>query len=151
MVFDAASIAELRQVPDFKESFELGREDDERTPNIWPPEESLPGFRAFFARWYDALYEVEVRLLRAIAVGMKLEENFFCDFHSQRDNQVRLLHYPPVEEELLRGGKLERIAAHTDFGSKLPLPSTSLLTPPFHPDRAWKRGRGANRTCRAKP
>ncbi|KEF54470.1 uncharacterized protein A1O9_09637 [Exophiala aquamarina CBS 119918] len=117
MVYDKESIADLRKCPDFKESFELGREDDERTPNIWPPEEVLPGFRDFFNRFFETCYKIELDLLRAIALGMGLPENFFQEYHTKRDNQIRLLHYPPVEAELLRNGSMERIAAHTDFGT----------------------------------
>ncbi|KAL2399163.1 Proline hydroxylase buaE [Exophiala dermatitidis] len=117
MVFDKESISKLRQTPDFKESFELGREDDERTPNIWFPEEVLPGFRQFMLDFFETCYHVELDLLRAIALGMDLPENFFKEYHLKKDNQLRLLHYPPVEAELLNDGKMERIAAHSDFGT----------------------------------
>ncbi|KIW50608.1 hypothetical protein PV05_09402 [Exophiala xenobiotica] len=117
MVYDPESIADLRKCPDFKESFELGREDDEHTPNIWFPEEVLPGFRAFMTRFFETCYTVELDLLRAIALGMDLPEEFFREYHTKKDNQIRLLHYPPVEAELLRDGKMERIAAHSDFGT----------------------------------
>lgn len=33
------------------------------------------------------------------------------------DATTRLLHYPPVEEAVVRRGAKERIAAHTDFGT----------------------------------
>ncbi|KIW11343.1 hypothetical protein PV08_10643 [Exophiala spinifera] len=117
MVFDQDSIADLRKRPDFKESFELGREDDEHTPNIWLPEEVLPGFRKFMTEFFETCYKVELDLLRAIALGMDLPEDFFRGYHTKKDNQIRLLHYPPVEAELLRDGKMERIAAHSDFGT----------------------------------
>ncbi|KIW35588.1 uncharacterized protein PV07_02275 [Cladophialophora immunda] len=117
MVFDQASIDQLRKCPDFKESFELGREDDERTPNIWFPEEVLPGFRQFMTTFFDTCYGTALSLLRAIALGMDLPEDFFREYHTKKDNQLRLLHYPPVEAELLRGGAMERIAAHSDFGT----------------------------------
>lgn len=117
MVFDRENIGELRKVPDVKESFEMGREDDELTPNIWPPASTIPGFREFFGSFYQTCYKVELDILRAIAIGMGLEENFFHGYHQKADNQIRLLHYPPVEEEVLRMGEKERIAAHTDFGT----------------------------------
>ncbi|KAK5312593.1 hypothetical protein LTR93_011255 [Exophiala xenobiotica] len=117
MVYDAESIADLRKTPDFKESFELGREDDEHTPNIWFPDEVLPGFRAFMTHFFGVCYTIELDLLRAIALGMDLPEQFFREYHTKKDNQIRLLHYPPVEAELLRDGKMERIAAHSDFGT----------------------------------
>jgi isopenicillin N synthase-like dioxygenase len=58
-----------------------------------------------------------MELLRLVALGMGLEEEYFINYHKHKDNQIRLLHYPPVEESLLRQGKAERIAAHTDFGT----------------------------------
>lgn len=67
--------------------------------------------------FFDTCYNVELDLLRAIEVGMDLPEGFFREYHTKRDNQIRLLHYPPVESELLRDGKMERIAAHSDFGT----------------------------------
>ncbi|GKT45001.1 2-oxoglutarate-dependent dioxygenase gloF [Colletotrichum spaethianum] len=117
MIFDAEQISELRKVPDFKESYEIGREDDDHLPNIWIPEESLPGFRSFFNNFYEVCYQLELHLLRAMALGMGLNEDFFQRYHVRRDNQIRLLHYPPVEEKPLRVGKVERLSAHTDFGS----------------------------------
>ncbi|KXH27531.1 hypothetical protein CSAL01_07680 [Colletotrichum salicis] len=117
MVFDAEEISELRKIPDFKESYEIGREDDDHLPNIWVPEESLPGFRSFFNNFYEVCYRLELHLLRTMALGMGLDEDFFRDYHVMKDNQIRLLHYPPVEEKLLRAGKVERLGAHSDFGS----------------------------------
>ncbi|KAL2866140.1 isopenicillin N synthase family dioxygenase [Aspergillus lucknowensis] len=117
MVFDKDGIAERRKIPDVKESFELGNESDERIRNIWIPEETLPGFRGFFATFFHTCSGLETLMLRLIAIGMGLEETFFLDYHQDRTNQCRLLHYPPVEEALLRQGKAERIAAHTDFGT----------------------------------
>lgn len=117
MVFDEAIIGELRKVPDFKESFEMGREDDTKTPNIWLPEEKLPGFRAFFAKFFEQGYQLELQLLRAIAIGMGLDDKYFWPYHTNKDNQIRLLHYPPVEESLIRDGKMERVSGHTDFGT----------------------------------
>jgi isopenicillin N synthase-like dioxygenase len=44
-VFDKEKLDALRAVPDVKESFESGNVDDEMQPNIWLPEEKLPGFK----------------------------------------------------------------------------------------------------------
>ncbi|KAM5482566.1 hypothetical protein McanCB56680_003522 [Microsporum canis] len=117
MVFDRETVGELRKIPDVKESFEMGREDDEITPNIWLPESTIPGFRAFFNDFFQINHGVGQDILRAVTIGMDLDEHFFESYHTMKDNQTRLLHYPPVEEELLRKGEKERIAAHTDFGT----------------------------------
>ncbi|KAF4920753.1 2-oxoglutarate-dependent dioxygenase htyE [Colletotrichum viniferum] len=107
MVFDADEISERRKIPDFKESYEIGREDDDHLPNIWIPDESLPGFRAFFNSFYEDCYRLELHLLQGMALGMGLDEAFFQGYHVNKDNQIRLLHYPPAEEKLLRAGKDE--------------------------------------------
>src|SRR5688572_27048397 len=80
LVFDRDAIESLRKVPDYKESFDLGREGDDHTPNIWPPEDVLPGFRSFFVRFYEACYAVELDILRAIAIGLGLDERFFYQY-----------------------------------------------------------------------
>jgi len=49
-VFDAETIELLRNVPDVKESFESGNVNDETQPNIWLPEDKLPGFREYTSR-----------------------------------------------------------------------------------------------------
>ncbi|PFH61279.1 hypothetical protein XA68_17792 [Ophiocordyceps unilateralis] len=117
MIFDPHDIAEKRKVPDCKESYEIGSEESKRMPNIWLPEDDIPGFRAFFNRFYKTCYGVEVKILRAIALGMGLEETYFVRCHSINNNQLRLLHYPPVKDALLRNGKIESIGAHSDFGT----------------------------------
>ncbi|KAL7922744.1 hypothetical protein ACQKWADRAFT_326664 [Trichoderma austrokoningii] len=118
MIFDEASISAARSVPDVKESYEIGRDDAEASlPNIWPPHDILPGFREFFNKFYEVCYAAELEILRLVALGLGLEEEYFIAFHKNKDNQIRLLHYPPVEERLLREGKAERIAAHTDYGT----------------------------------
>lgn len=105
MVFDDEGIAEKRRISDVKESFDLGNEDDKELPNIWIPEEVLPGFRAFFIKFFDACHAIEQLMLRTVAIGMGLEENFFLGCHIVKVNQCRLLHYPAVETELLELGK----------------------------------------------
>ncbi|KAK1580361.1 uncharacterized protein LY79DRAFT_304715 [Colletotrichum navitas] len=52
-----------------------------------------------------------------MALGTGLHKDFFQKYHMQKDNQIRLLHYPPVEDKSLRAGKVERPGAHGDFGS----------------------------------
>lgn len=104
-------------MPDQKESFELGREDDDVMRNIWPPAAALPGFRDFFVDFYSLCNTLEVRLLTAVAVGLGLPDDYFNACHRGRDNQLRLLHYPPFAAELLERGQADCIGAHSDFGT----------------------------------
>jgi isopenicillin N synthase-like dioxygenase len=103
---------------DFKESYEIGSETNNDQPNVWVPEDILPGFRAFMNRFYWECHSVAQTLLRAIAVGIGLEdEDFFMQFHSGQNNQLRLLHYPPVPATALAKKPFSRLPAHTDWGS----------------------------------
>ena len=38
--------------------------------------------------------KVELNLLRALALGFGLEEEWFLSYHEAPNNQLRLLHYP---------------------------------------------------------
>jgi isopenicillin N synthase-like dioxygenase len=112
MVFDSDSIAERRKTPDVKESFEISNENDTKMRNIWIPEESLPGFRGFFAKFFNTCSDLETLMLRLIAVGMGLNEDFFLEYHSERTNQCRLLLTHPWRRnccELARPSGSQRI------------------------------------------
>lgn len=116
MVFDKDEVNKLRKVPDVKESFDLGNDNNERFYNIWP-DDDIPGFKEY-CKYYFKISDATGKLfLRAIALGMDLDEEFFLPYHSESDNQLRLLHYPPTDENSLKTGEAERIAAHTDFGT----------------------------------
>lgn len=108
----------LRQVQDCKESYEIGSETLAAQPNQWLPEDVLPGFRAFTTAFYWKCFETAKELLRAMAVGIGLEDaEYLVRFHSGENNQLRLLHYPPVETEKLSSNALARMPAHSDWGS----------------------------------
>lgn len=118
-VFDANSLAEIRgKAADMKESFDLGREGDARLTNVWPPEDVLPGFRTFFAEFYQTCFQLEDDVLKALGTCLGIDRDYLLQFHTGRENQLRLLRYPEVEAEKLRSGQVDRIGAHTDYGSK---------------------------------
>lgn len=56
-------------------------------------------------------------ILQALAVGLGLAENHLLDKHSGHNNQLRLLHYPPISAETLDSGTAARCPAHTDWSS----------------------------------
>lgn len=109
----------LRRVQDCKESFEVGSEALAAQPNQWLPEPVLPGFRAFATGFYWACNTTARELLRAVAVGLGLDADgdALARFHSGHNNQLRLLHYPPVETARLSSNALARMPAHSDWGS----------------------------------
>ncbi|KAI9691210.1 MAG: hypothetical protein M1822_008830 [Bathelium mastoideum] len=134
-IFDRDAIHELRKVPDTKESFESGNVKDDLQPNIWPPENKLPGFRRFVpsyihvescqmlrpASFMEDFYVECAGLVRhvfsAVALSLSLPHTYFHQFHSREFYQFRLLHYPSISEEALLSGEKGRLSAHTDYGT----------------------------------
>ncbi|GAW24260.1 hypothetical protein ANO14919_138430 [Xylariales sp. No.14919] len=115
---DRAKQVEDRRVSDIKESYEIGSEDSIQQPNIWLPADVLPGFREFTTAFYWRCFDVAKELLRALALGLGLDdEDFFLSFHSGANNQLRLLHYPPVEVERLARDEVARMPAHSDWST----------------------------------
>ncbi|TVY22573.1 2-oxoglutarate-Fe(II) type oxidoreductase [Lachnellula hyalina] len=108
----------LRAVMDCKESYEIGSEENDEQPNIWLPEETLPGIRDFTMRFYWECSKASREMLAAIGRGLGLEDpGFLLKFHSGHNNQLRLLHYPPIPAAELENGSSARMEAHSDWGS----------------------------------
>lgn len=107
------------RVPDLKESFEIGREGAEGTPNNWPSgDAAAKEFKDTMLKFHDLCKELHIEVMRAIAVGMGLEEGYFDGYTDKGDNTLRLLHYPGVKKDVFRKNKLQvRAGEHTDYGS----------------------------------
>ncbi|PQE12637.1 thymine dioxygenase protein [Rutstroemia sp. NJR-2017a BBW] len=100
-----------------KEMGERLREVVDWKPNIWLPS-SLPQFQPFMLSLYDRLFLSAREILLAIGTGLELKDPAFLrDFHSGINNQLRLLHYPPVLAKEIVDGEKVRLPAHTDWGS----------------------------------
>src|SRR5438045_4631677 len=68
--------------------------------------------------FYQACHGLSHSLLRALALGLSLpSEDFFLPFHSGLNNQLRLLHYPPIAAARLESGEAARMPPHSDWGS----------------------------------
>ncbi|RSH91931.1 hypothetical protein EHS25_009301 [Saitozyma podzolica] len=102
MVFDEKELAEIRKAsPDFKESYDMGNDESKGCPNVWLEDEAL-----------------QVKALKALALGMEhVPADFFEDYHTDEDNQLRLLHYPAAPRTVFERGEKGRIGAHTDFST----------------------------------
>jgi len=58
------------------------------------------------------------RLLSALALGIGLDnEEFFAPSHPGHNNQLRLLHYPPVPAANIEDQSSIRMSAHSDWPS----------------------------------
>lgn len=108
---------------DFKESFvwglELAPEDpDVRAgkalmgPNVWPDE--IPELRAAVDRYFKAIIQSGLTLLRAIAVSLALPEHFFTERYRKPLARGAVIHYPPqpawMPEDQFG------TSSHTDYG-----------------------------------
>lgn len=107
------------QAPDLKESFEIGREGEEGLPNNWPSgDAAAEEFKNVMISFHNTCKALHTEVMRAIAVGMGLEEKYFDGFTDVGDNTLRLLHYPEVSREVFRKNKMQvRAGEHTDYGS----------------------------------
>jgi len=118
---DPEEIARLRASnPDLKESVEIGREGVPGFPNQWPDRYDDEGktfthdMQAFFLR----LKDLHIEVMRAIALGMGMDEDFFDSYTDAGDNTLRLLHYPSVKKSLWKQNPNQvRAGEHSDYGS----------------------------------
>ncbi|KAF5586490.1 gibberellin 20-oxidase [Fusarium subglutinans] len=106
-------------LPDLKESLEIGREDEPGHPNRWLEETGdLVGFRKDMLRFFEKCRQLHVEVMKAIAVGMGLDDRFFDSFVDVGDNTLRLLHYPAVDSNIFKTKPgTVRAGAHSDYGS----------------------------------
>jgi isopenicillin N synthase-like dioxygenase len=101
-----------------QETYEIGNEANAVNYNIWLPEESLPGFRAFTTELYWRLTKFTRIIIDALALGAgftEKERKYAVDMHTGLDSAIRLLHYPASRVGSLDGSG-GRLGAHTDWG-----------------------------------
>lgn len=105
-------------VPDLKESLEIGREGEEGCPNLWPPDDGV--FRGVMEGFWGECKGLHREVMRAVAVGLGLEEGWFDGFTGRGDNTLRLLHYPEVGRGVFERGDGQvqvRAGEHSDYGA----------------------------------
>jgi isopenicillin N synthase-like dioxygenase len=117
---DITDVEKVRaSAPDLKESFEIGREGEAGCPNQWPQEQGdMSGFKPDMSGFFAQCKAMHLEVMRAIAVGMGLDEKFFDGFLDVGDNTLRLLHYPEVKADVFKinPGQV-RAGEHSDYGS----------------------------------
>ena len=107
------------QAFDLKEFWHVGRElapghpfRDVMADNIWPDE--VAGFKETYLALYDAFDEAGVKVLRAIARFLEVDEDYFTDTVRDGNSVMRLLHYPAQDEPT---GNHIRAGAHEDINT----------------------------------
>jgi isopenicillin N synthase-like dioxygenase len=122
-----SQILEEGTQPELKEGFYVGDEISKdhpyfinkrlnSGPNVWP--NALPDvedFKKTTQAYYDAAVALAKDILKVLALTLDLSEDFFNDYAEGAVATMRMLHYPPQQQD--SDAKLARgIGAHTDFG-----------------------------------
>ncbi|MFT5823211.1 MAG: isopenicillin N synthase-like dioxygenase [Crocinitomix sp.] len=112
--------AKGKSVPDLKEFYHIGQTVKDNDPikaeypdNIWPKE--VVEFEAVGQEVYDTFENTGRNLLRAIALYLKLDENYFDTKIHNGNSILRLLHYYPVADKSQIPEGAVRAAAHGDI------------------------------------
>eukprot|EP00164_Ancoracysta_twista_P005754 GFYU01007909.1.p1 GENE.GFYU01007909.1~~GFYU01007909.1.p1 ORF type:complete len:243 (+),score=85.64 GFYU01007909.1:400-1128(+) len=109
--------ADTKKIADLKETWQvaIGPEnpDPKMIPAQWPPKPE--SFRPALTAYYRALEALAANILRAMALGLKIEENFFDSRIDKHVSALRTLNYP-YQSEPPQPGQL-RASAHTDYGT----------------------------------
>ena len=108
---------------DLKDSFDFGVDlplDDPDVvaglplhgPNQWP---DLPGFRETLEAYFAGVQSAGLRTLRALAVSLEVEEDFFTKLYSKPAVTTRVIHYPKPEDATDDDFGIGALT-HTDYG-----------------------------------
>jgi isopenicillin N synthase-like dioxygenase len=104
---------------DLKEFWHVGRDlapghkfRDHMPDNVWPAE--VPRFKETFEALYASFENAGLKILKAIARFLKIDEDYFVDTVRDGNSVMRLLHYPPIQGE---PGSNVRAGAHEDINT----------------------------------
>jgi len=111
--------------PDIQEAFAFGPEGVETlmarvdktiaqmyAPNIWP--ERPRDFKEVMLSYHAAMSGVASHVLRAMALALGVDENYFADKFDRQASVGRIIRYPAVTQRPLPGQL--RAGVHTDYG-----------------------------------
>ncbi len=108
------------KTPDLKEFYHVGQEVTDHDPikseypdNVWPAE--FPEMKGQALEAYRRLERTGVEMLRAIALYLGLDENYFDDKVKNGNSVLRALHYFPIENPENVPPDAVRAAAHGDI------------------------------------
>jgi isopenicillin N synthase-like dioxygenase len=110
--------AKNRNTGDLKEFWQFGQyvEDDDPLKEEYPENiyvEEIPRFNLVGKKAYQSLEATGVDMLRAIALYLDLDENYFDDKVLRGNSILRAIHYPPIDknapEDAVRAGEHEDI------------------------------------------
>jgi isopenicillin N synthase-like dioxygenase len=109
--------------PDHKEFFSIGLELPEDDPNVlagealrgpnqWPP--FMPELREALDDYYAEIAKAGADLLKAVAAGLGIDEDFFSGKYDKRLQRTQMVYYPPHPP--MAEADQFGVAPHTDYG-----------------------------------
>ncbi|MEA3058903.1 MAG: hypothetical protein QOE50_315 [Sphingomonadales bacterium] len=111
--------AKGQKAHDLKEFWHVGRDlpqghtfRDHMPDNLWPSE--VPSFKDTFQEIYATFDRSGLKVLKAIARYLKIDEDYFEDAVRDGNSVLRALHYPPQSEPT---GEHIRAGAHEDINA----------------------------------
>lgn len=110
------------QLPDIKETFDIGLEGETAFPNRWPEGTAIcESFRQATLEYFEEYDKLHLQILRALARGMGFEnEDYFTPLCNGNHQNLRLLHYPECDRAAIQqngGSGQKRGGIHTDYGT----------------------------------
>ncbi len=81
-------------------------------PNIWPARPH--DFQETMVRYHAAMSALSLRVLRAMATALGIDEDYFVDKFDRRASVARIIRYPAIAQTPLP--RQLRAGAHTDYG-----------------------------------
>lgn len=115
--------AKGRNTGDLKEFFHVGQElseipegdsvKEEYPSNVWP--EEIPEFKDAATEAFQTLEKAGKAMLRAIAISLELEEDYFEDKVAYGNSILRQIHYFPIENPEEVPDDAVRAAEHGDI------------------------------------
>jgi isopenicillin N synthase-like dioxygenase len=112
--------AKGRNTGDLKEFYHIGQElshedllKESYPANVWPAE--IPEFHQVTVDTYKALEKTGIFMLRAIAIYLGLDENYFDERVRNGNSILRPIHYFPIENPAAVPADAVRAAEHGDI------------------------------------
>ena len=109
--------AKGRNTGDLKEFFHVGQPEqnqrEDYPDNIWPSE--VPELQTYTTEAYLTLLQTGINMLRAIALYLKLPEDYFDDKVTEGNSILRPIHYFPIEDPDALPPDAVRAAEHGDI------------------------------------
>ncbi len=100
------------QASDIKETFTMRNVPlHDKTDDRWPSDH----FRDAMNQFYLDCVASATKVQQVFSMILGVPQDFFVKYHSGENITLRLLHYPPIDEQSVESGQLGA-GAHTDYG-----------------------------------